>query len=586
MSERGKHKHSASTTPSSSTKLPARYHTLRPTPSPTRNADKPFTASSISYTLATSPKAGPRTISLNTPKAATMKAKHHSSASTSASPSAFYLSSIGHSHSASTTSLFSSAASPRNDYATVTLTPRSGQGRAMPDTPTRSRPAYSATLNPSSPTTALMTTSSPNASINMTLPFTSSSLQAAASSPVCSACELPIAAHIKPVLITDKQTNETFYYHQDHFCCHTCQLPLTTATLKRKHHTLYCPEHYPYPSCHQCNQLITGPSITALGHTYHPEHFTCAVCPTVITEAKFAHYDGKAYCASHYGELERQCALCSLPVKVSDMKTTANRECYHASCLECWVCGGSKGTMLRSKGRMYCQPHGSALLYHRCAECGLYIDKPVHAPNGQYYHEDCLRCAVCQSVMDGWHTNLGQLRCGKHADMRSEAKDCARCGQKVEREEKEGEVIKSMGRTYHSECYKCTLCERPVDAKNCQLLDNSVCCVDCWLSRQPGQEARRLPLADNTSQHNNTAVPLAASSAATTTIKPLSRTANRTNHQLTLCTPYQPWPTSCHQPAHRWNHRTSHWRRRKSRLLSRGQLRGGTSRKSTHESRH
>ena len=551
MSERGKHKHSASSATSASVKLPTRYNTLRPSPSSSRSTDRSFTASSISYTLATSPKQASRTISLNTPKAATMKAKHHSSASTSASPSAFYLASLAQPHSASSSaSLFSTAAttSPRHDHATLTLTPRSGQVRPIPDTPSRSRPAYSATLNPSSPTTALLATSSPTASIHMTLPFpSSSSSQSTSSLPQCSACELPIAAHIKPVLITDKQTNETFYYHHEHFCCHTCQQPLTTATLKRKQHTLYCPEHYPYPACHQCSQLVTGPSITALGRSYHPEHFTCAVCPTVITEAKFAHYDGAAYCATHYGELERQCALCSLPVKVSEMKTTANRECYHAGCLACWVCGGSKGTMLRSKGRMYCQPHGSALLYHRCAECGLYIDKPVHAPNGQYYHQDCLRCAVCQSVMDGWHTKLGQLRCGKHADMRSEAKDCARCGRKVEGEE---EVVKSMGRIYHHDCYKCALCERRVDAKSCQLLDNNaLSCVDCWLSRQPGQEARRLPLADSTAQHNNTAVPTWPASAATTNQQATSPADGEQNKQPADTSPSTPSAPSIKWPA-------------------------------------
>ena len=527
MSERGKHKHSASATPSASAKLPTRYHTLRPTPSPSRStaaaasaADRPFTASSVSYTHTTSPRQATRTISLNTPKAATTKAKHHSSASASASsaspsPSSsstttYYLSSIGHAHSASAASLFSTAttALPRADYSsTLTLTPRSGQSgqsRPIPDTPTRTRPAYSATLTPSSPTTSLA--ASPTASpIHATLPFASSSMQPVPAPPKCSACELPVSAAVKPVLITDKASCETYYYHQEHFCCHTCQLPLTTATLKRKQQRLYCPEHYPYPSCSQCAQLITGPSITALGRTYHPEHFTCSVCPTVITEAKFAHYDNKAYCAAHYAELERHCALCTLPVRVSDMKTTADRSSYHAACLQCWVCGTSKGTMLCAKGRMYCQPHGNALLYHRCAECGLHIDKPVTAPNGQYYHQDCLRCAVCQSVMDGWHTKLGQLRCGKHADMRSEAKDCTRCGRKVEAEE---EVVKSMGRVYHSDCYKCSVCERRVDAKNCQLLDNAVSCVDCWLSRQPGQEVRRLPLGDSTAQYNNTAVPV------------------------------------------------------------------------------
>jgi uncharacterized protein with PIN domain len=35
--------------------------------------------------------------------------------------------------------------------------------------------------------------------------------------------------------------------------------------------------------CHQCNQVIDGPSASALGHDYHIHHFQCMDCSRALS---------------------------------------------------------------------------------------------------------------------------------------------------------------------------------------------------------------------------------------------------------------------------------------------------------------
>lgn len=35
--------------------------------------------------------------------------------------------------------------------------------------------------------------------------------------------------------------------------------------------------------CHQCNQMIDGPSASALGHDYHIHHFQCSDCSRALS---------------------------------------------------------------------------------------------------------------------------------------------------------------------------------------------------------------------------------------------------------------------------------------------------------------
>merc|ERR1719187_3095842 len=52
--------------------------------------------------------------------------------------------------------------------------------------------------------------------------------------------------------------------------------------------------------CAACSKPIVGQVITALGHTWHPEHFTCTHCNQELGTMNFFERDGKPYCEQDY----------------------------------------------------------------------------------------------------------------------------------------------------------------------------------------------------------------------------------------------------------------------------------------------
>ncbi|KAM5125899.1 transforming growth factor beta-1-induced transcript 1 protein-like, partial [Mantella aurantiaca] len=67
--------------------------------------------------------------------------------------------------------------------------------------------------------------------------------------------------------------------------------------------------------CHSCQRPIAGQVITALGHTWHPEHFVCSHCKSLIGNTNFFEKEGKPYCEKDYFTLlAPRCALCHHPI--------------------------------------------------------------------------------------------------------------------------------------------------------------------------------------------------------------------------------------------------------------------------------
>lgn len=67
--------------------------------------------------------------------------------------------------------------------------------------------------------------------------------------------------------------------------------------------------------CHACDKPIVGQVITALGKTWHPEHFTCNHCTQELGTRNFFERDGRPYCESDYHTLfSPRCAYCNGPI--------------------------------------------------------------------------------------------------------------------------------------------------------------------------------------------------------------------------------------------------------------------------------
>lgn len=67
--------------------------------------------------------------------------------------------------------------------------------------------------------------------------------------------------------------------------------------------------------CSACEKPIVGQVITALGKTWHPEHFTCAHCTQELGTRNFFEREGKPYCEPDYHNLfSPRCAYCNGPI--------------------------------------------------------------------------------------------------------------------------------------------------------------------------------------------------------------------------------------------------------------------------------
>lgn len=67
--------------------------------------------------------------------------------------------------------------------------------------------------------------------------------------------------------------------------------------------------------CNACDKPIVGQVITALGKTWHPEHFTCNHCSQELGTRNFFERDGAPYCETDYHNLfSPRCAYCNGPI--------------------------------------------------------------------------------------------------------------------------------------------------------------------------------------------------------------------------------------------------------------------------------
>jgi hypothetical protein len=75
--------------------------------------------------------------------------------------------------------------------------------------------------------------------------------------------------------------------------------------------------------------------------------------------------------------------------------------------------------------------------------------------NDEFYHPDCLTCAVCDKKLEKYISISGSLRCNEHTDVAVDPIQCAVCSKTVE-----GEVVLSVGMKMHPDCFRCASCKK------------------------------------------------------------------------------------------------------------------------------
>ncbi|MFL5628081.1 MAG: protein DA1 [Ktedonobacteraceae bacterium] len=123
------------------------------------------------------------------------------------------------------------------------------------------------------------------------------------------------------------------------------------------------------PVCKGCGKPIWGSYFTALGGTWHPEHFVCAACGRPITDASFNLHQGAPYHAGCYAQqVAPRCAYCGKPLLGEYF-------------VDAW-------------GTVYCKQHQQE--YPSCAYCGRLVP-PGQQEQPSSKRSEGICCSTCRA---------------------------------------------------------------------------------------------------------------------------------------------------------------------------------------------
>ncbi|XP_072138584.1 LIM domain-binding protein 3-like isoform X4 [Mobula birostris] len=174
------------------------------------------------------------------------------------------------------------------------------------------------------------------------------------------------------------------------------------------------------PLCGQCNSIIRGPFLVALGRSWHPEEFNCTYCKTSLADTGFVEEQNNIYCERCYEQFfAPNCAKCN--TKIMGEVMHALRQTWHTTCFVCAACGTSFGNSLfhMEDGEPYCEKDYIALFSTKCHGCDFPVeagDKFIEAL-GYTWHDTCFVCAVCHMNLEGqpFYSKKDKPLCKKHA---------------------------------------------------------------------------------------------------------------------------------------------------------------------------
>ncbi|XP_038256020.1 actin-binding LIM protein 2 isoform X15 [Dermochelys coriacea] len=203
------------------------------------------------------------------------------------------------------------------------------------------------------------------------------------------------------------------YFHIKCFVCKACGCDLAQGGFFVRQGDYICTLDYQRlygTRCISCDEFIEGEVVSALGKTYHPACFVCALCRLPFPPGDRVTFNGK----------ECVCQKCSLPPAGSNSTflVQALRNCggcgseirngqslvaldkhWHLGCFKCKTCGKLLNAEYISKdGIPYCEMDYHAKFGIRCDNCEKYITGRVLEAGEKHYHPACARCVRCSQM--------------------------------------------------------------------------------------------------------------------------------------------------------------------------------------------
>uniref|UniRef100_A0A182QPJ1 Actin-binding LIM protein 1 n=1 Tax=Anopheles farauti TaxID=69004 RepID=A0A182QPJ1_9DIPT len=161
----------------------------------------------------------------------------------------------------------------------------------------------------------------------------------------------------------------------------------------------------------------------------------------------------------------------------------------------------------------------------QCSKCQKKCSGEVLRVSDRYFHKTCFQCTKCHKSLatGGFFSKDGSYYCTFDYQKLYGTK-CAACGQYVE-----GEVVSTMGNTYHQKCFTCNKCKQPfTSGSKVTNTGKEVLCESC-VKCPPGSGVGGGGVPTVSSP-----TPGAGAGGASATVSPKSRAIEQKQEQRTI----------------------------------------------------
>ncbi|CAH2299738.1 actin-binding LIM 2 isoform X8 [Pelobates cultripes] len=219
---------------------------------------------------------------------------------------------------------------------------------------------------------------------------------------LCSNCESPCKGEVLRV--------QNKYFHIKCFTCKVCGCDLAQGGFFVRQGDYICTLDYQRlygTRCFSCDEFIEGEVVSALGKTYHPRCFVCAVCRNPFPPGDRVTFNGKeCICqkctvsptvgnSNFCIQALRNCGGCGLEIK-NGQSLVALEKHWHLGCFKCKTCGILlKAEYISKDGIPYCEMDYHAKYGIKCDHCEQFITGRVLEAGEKHYHPTCARCVRC-----------------------------------------------------------------------------------------------------------------------------------------------------------------------------------------------
>ncbi|KAK6101750.1 LIM domain family protein [Brugia pahangi] len=238
----------------------------------------------------------------------------------------------------------------------------------------------------------------------------------------------------------------------------------------------------PKGDCASCGKAIVGQVVIALGKMWHPGHYVCCQCGEELGHRNFFERGGKAYCENDYHDMfSPRCAYCNGPIK--DRCVTALGKTFHAEHFVCAECGrqfGEEG-FHEKNGQPYCKTDFFRMFAPKCNGCKNPIKMHFITALGTHWHPECFICQECGKAFETGsfyeHGNVPLCEMHYHEKRGSL---CATCQKPIN-----GRCVSAVGQKFHPEHFCCSYCRKQLNKGTFKEVDRKPFCHKCYQTTHP-----------------------------------------------------------------------------------------------------